>query len=108
MLADERPTREGLRLDGRGHSSVGRAPALQAGGRRFEPGWLHSREVPAQVGILGCLGSVAAIPRAARGELRGNTRGTDRRLRVQARLVLELVDDVAVAAEREARVVAEL
>src|SRR6266545_3033770 len=25
----------------RGHSSVGRAPALQAGGRRFEPGWLH-------------------------------------------------------------------
>ncbi len=24
-----------------GHSSVGRAPALQAGGRRFEPGWLH-------------------------------------------------------------------
>src|SRR6266508_1991174 len=25
----------------RGHSSVGRAPALQAGGRRFESGWLH-------------------------------------------------------------------
>ena len=25
----------------RGHSSVGRAPALQAGGRRFDPGWLH-------------------------------------------------------------------
>ncbi len=25
----------------RGHSSAGRAPALQAGGRRFEPGWLH-------------------------------------------------------------------
>src|SRR5262245_17420204 len=24
-----------------GHSSVGRAPALQAGGRRFESGWLH-------------------------------------------------------------------
>jgi hypothetical protein len=26
---------------GRGHSSVGRAPALQAGGRRFDPVWLH-------------------------------------------------------------------
>src|SRR4051794_1025282 len=25
----------------RGHSSVGRAPALQAGGRRFDSGWLH-------------------------------------------------------------------
>ena len=24
-----------------GHSSAGRAPALQAGGRRFEPAWLH-------------------------------------------------------------------
>ena len=24
-----------------GHSSAGRAPALQAGGRRFEPDWLH-------------------------------------------------------------------
>jgi hypothetical protein len=25
----------------RGHSSAGRAPALQAGGRRFDPVWLH-------------------------------------------------------------------
>ena len=25
----------------RGHSSVGRALALQARGRRFDPGWLH-------------------------------------------------------------------
>src|SRR5690606_4705498 len=24
-----------------GHSSAGRAPALQAGGRRFDPDWLH-------------------------------------------------------------------
>ena len=24
-----------------GHSSAGRAPALQAGGHRFDPGWLH-------------------------------------------------------------------
>ncbi len=24
-----------------GHSSVGRAPALHAGGRRFDPVWLH-------------------------------------------------------------------
>ncbi len=28
----------------RGHSSAGRAPALQAGGRRFDPGWLHRRK----------------------------------------------------------------
>ena len=35
-----------LRSMARGHSSAGRAPALQAGGRRFEPGWLHYR-VPA-------------------------------------------------------------
>ena len=26
----------------RGHSSAGRAPALQAGGHRFESGWLHA------------------------------------------------------------------
>jgi hypothetical protein len=25
----------------RGHSSAGRAPALQAGGHRFDPDWLH-------------------------------------------------------------------
>ena len=31
------------RLTSRGHSSAGRAPALQAGGRRFEPGWLHPK-----------------------------------------------------------------
>lgn len=24
-----------------GHSSVGRAPRSQRGGRRFDPGWLH-------------------------------------------------------------------
>src|SRR6185437_16947317 len=34
---------EGGRLLARGHSSVGRAPALQAGGRRFDPVWLHQR-----------------------------------------------------------------
>lgn len=28
----------------RGHSSAGRAPALQAGGRRFDPDWLHQKE----------------------------------------------------------------
>ena len=26
---------------GRGHSSAGRAPGLQPGGRRFDPDWLH-------------------------------------------------------------------
>ena len=28
----------------RGHSSTGRAPALQAGGREFDPPWLHQTE----------------------------------------------------------------
>ena len=27
-----------------GHSSVGRAPALQAGGRQFESDWLHQNK----------------------------------------------------------------
>ena len=27
-----------------GHSSVGRAPALQAGGRQFESDWLHQKK----------------------------------------------------------------
>ena len=35
-------TREGReRRDTRGYSSAGRAPALQAGGRRFDPDYLH-------------------------------------------------------------------
>ena len=32
----------------RGHSSVGRAPALQAGCHRFEPGCLHHASLVAQ------------------------------------------------------------
>ena len=28
-----------------GYSSVGRAPALQAGGRRFDPGYLHQYDL---------------------------------------------------------------
>jgi hypothetical protein len=31
----------GYTFSARGHSSAGRAPAWHAGGRRFEPGWLH-------------------------------------------------------------------
>jgi hypothetical protein len=34
--------------DFRGHSSAGRAPALQAGGRRFDPVWLHQLGFPAR------------------------------------------------------------
>ena len=33
-----------VRQKGRGHSSAGRAPALQAGCRRFDPVWLHHFE----------------------------------------------------------------
>jgi hypothetical protein len=29
----------------RGHSSAGRAPALQAGGQRFDPAWLHQKKI---------------------------------------------------------------
>ena len=28
-----------------GHSSAGRAPALQAGGQRFDPAWLHQNRL---------------------------------------------------------------
>jgi uncharacterized membrane protein YbhN (UPF0104 family) len=44
VMDAEAPATVGASLlftSGRGHSSVGRAPALQAGGRRFDPGWLH-------------------------------------------------------------------
>ena len=34
-----------------GHSSVGRAPALHAGGRRFETAWLHQCGTRQQVAI---------------------------------------------------------
>jgi hypothetical protein len=33
-------------MDVRGHSSAGRAPALQAGGHRFDPDWLHQHYLP--------------------------------------------------------------
>ena len=34
-----------LAEEGGGHSSVGRAPALQAGGRRFDPVCLHHHRI---------------------------------------------------------------
>ena len=34
-----------IQIARRGHSSVGRAPALQAGGRRFDSAWLHFRKM---------------------------------------------------------------
>ena len=47
-----------LDLSPRGHSSVGRARALQARGRRFDPGWLHLSET-AQPKLYVILGSHA-------------------------------------------------
>src|SRR6516164_1307974 len=38
----------------RGHSSVGRAPALQAGGRRFDPVWLHQTSSRALLPTQAC------------------------------------------------------
>ena len=35
---------QGPARDIRGYSSAGRAPALQAGGQRFEPAYLHQDE----------------------------------------------------------------
>ena len=37
---------QGPARDIRGYSSAGRAPALQAGGQRFDPAYLHQREEP--------------------------------------------------------------
>ena len=34
-----------IQIARRGHSSVGRAPALQAGGRRFDSAWLHFSKI---------------------------------------------------------------
>jgi hypothetical protein len=36
----------------RGVSSAGRAPALQAGGHRFDPGTLHRKKAPQTRGFL--------------------------------------------------------
>ena len=35
---------QGPARDIRGYSSAGRAPALQAGGQRFDPAYLHQRQ----------------------------------------------------------------
>ena len=43
-MTDEERAQRSIKPNGeviRGHSSAGRAPALQAGGRRFDPDWLH-------------------------------------------------------------------
>ena len=37
---------QGPARDTRGYSSAGRAPALQAGGQRFDPAYLHQKEEP--------------------------------------------------------------
>jgi hypothetical protein len=44
-----------------GHSSAGRAPALHAGGRQFDPDWLHIRvliTVDKREDLLSKVGSV--------------------------------------------------
>ena len=41
LAETENPLIYGTKAAQRGHSSVGRALALQARGRRFDPGWLH-------------------------------------------------------------------
>ena len=40
-LSEQRNAAHGKKDKSGGHSSAGRAPALHAGGRRFDPAWLH-------------------------------------------------------------------
>ena len=58
----------------RGRSSAGRAPALQAGGRRFDPDWLHqptNREARRRVAMMtGYAPRAASHDREVRGESR--------------------------------------
>ena len=39
-----------------GHSSAGRAPALHAGGRRFDPAWLHQITLLFQIKVMKLIG----------------------------------------------------
>jgi hypothetical protein len=68
----------GSTMEPRGVSSAGRAPALQAGGRRFDPGTLHSQKVPfcgallplrVNCTLLGAQPSAAFAPCAERREV---------------------------------------
>ena len=74
----------------RGHSSAGRAPALHAGGREFDPPWLHHRARRAGGGCLpgGCLAVwIAASRKRASGALRVRLRVAGRRRRPALRPV---------------------
>ena len=94
-----------------------RDPRRRAGGRRGAIAQLGERlDRTQEVGGSSPPSSIARNPRVAgsglfwrvvlsgcrgaRGELRGNTGLTDHRLRVDVWLILELVDDVAVARQR--------
>ena len=85
---------------------------MQAGGQGFDPPWLHYRGRPISTEVLGPFAFRPGGCEVGRGERRGNTVGNaclpDRLFGVGARLVLELVDDVPVAGQGQARVVAEL
>src|ERR1700733_3393919 len=68
-------TAESFRLDPkRGHSSVGRAPALQAGGHGFESRWLHP-EKPRVCGAFLVAELAVGHPRVGVFYLRGPERG---------------------------------
>ena len=41
--ASPKPVKQARVISTRGYSSAGRAPALQAGGQRFDPAYLHHR-----------------------------------------------------------------
>ena len=64
-------------LTSRGYSSVGRAPALQAGGRRFESDLLHKQEVIDMLGKENGCGS-SSVGRAS--PFQGEGRGFEPRL----------------------------
>jgi hypothetical protein len=58
-------TGSGLYWCSRGHSSAGRAPALQAGGHRFDPGWLHRRPICRYFLVVECLRMALQLAPAA-------------------------------------------
>src|SRR3954468_18191232 len=67
--------RPSLPLPRRGHSSVGRAPSLQGGCRRFESGWLHySRALDREADAYGRTAAEAetALLRRARPAVLGD------------------------------------
>jgi len=87
------------------------ADPLQAGGRRFETGWLHSRNVLQTSHFPDRLHGTSRLLAGRDGQLRGSrasASGEDRGLGVLLWRVVQLINHVAVRGECEPGAVAEL